>query len=97
MFGVLCRALQKLLFSSIVCIDLGVLKSLQVKCSLNCHVVLSGWWVLRALKVFCLAKYVKDLEMNIELSAKAKYVVNAENFKCNILIVSLINLNNVCT
>ena len=51
---------------------------------LNCHVVISGC-ELRALKVFCLAKYAQD--GNIELSTwedsgtfKAKFAVNTETF-----------------
>ena len=55
--------------------------------------------VLHALKVFCLAKYVQDLDANIETSTwedaitfNDKYAVNAENLKCKILSVPLFNL-----
>jgi len=49
---------------------------------------------------FFLAKYARDLDVIIELSTwedagtfKAKYALNAENFKCNILsIILIINL-----
>ena len=55
------------MFSSIACLDLAMHKTFQVKCLLNCHVVISGC-VLCALKVFSLVKYAQDLDVHIELS-----------------------------
>ena len=64
-------------------------RTFQVKCLINCHVVISGH-VLHALKVSYLAKYVQDV--NIELSTweklitfKGKFAVNAVKRKCNLL------------
>ena len=42
---------------------LHVHKTLQVKCSLNCHVVISGC-ELHASNVFCLGKYVQDSDVS---------------------------------
>ena len=85
-------------FSSIACVDLAVHKTFQLKCLSNCYTFISGC-VLCALKHFCLAKYEPDLVVNIELSTwkhagtfQAKYVINPENWICNLLSVPLINL-----
>ena len=56
------------MFSAVACIDSATHKTFQVKCSLNCHVVISGC-VLRALKDFGLAKSAQDLDVNFELSS----------------------------
>ena len=57
-------------------------KIFQVIILLNCHGVIS-LCVLRSLKVFCLAKYAQDFDVNIELSTWED-AVNAENSKCKI-------------
>ena len=87
--------LESCWFSSKAGVDFAMNRTFQVKCSINLHVVISGFF-LPALKVSCLAKYAQDV--NIELSTweklstfKGKCAVNAVNFKWNLLTGPLIN------